>query len=131
MTLTHTDTRPTPRALSLPAALLRLEGAAVFLLVIAVFIQQGWSGWLFAGLFFAPDLSAIGYLINTTRGAQLYNLVHTYTLPLALLGGSLVADWSPGVQVALIWSAHIGVDRLVGYGLKYATAFKETHIQRV
>jgi hypothetical protein len=35
------------------------------------------------------------------------------------------------LQVRLIWLAHIGLDRAVGYGLKYPTAFKETHLQRV
>jgi hypothetical protein len=35
------------------------------------------------------------------------------------------------VAVALIWFAHIGMDRTVGYGLKYPTSFKDTHLQRV
>lgn len=116
---------------SLPGALLRLEGAAVLLLAIAVFVHQGWSGWLFAALLFLPDLSMIGYAFNLTRGAQVYNIAHTYTLPLVLFGAALVADWSPGLQIAVIWAAHIGFDRLMGYGLKYATAFKDTHIQRL
>jgi hypothetical protein len=35
------------------------------------------------------------------------------------------------VQVAPIWLAHIGGDRLLGYGLKYLTAFKDTPLDRV
>jgi hypothetical protein len=35
------------------------------------------------------------------------------------------------VAVALIWFAHISMDRTVGYGLKYPTSFKDTHLERV
>jgi hypothetical protein len=35
------------------------------------------------------------------------------------------------LAVALIWIAHIGFDRLLGYGLKYISDFKHTHLQRV
>jgi hypothetical protein len=34
-------------------------------------------------------------------------------------------------QIALIWFAHIGTDRFLGYGLEYPTRFKDTHLQRV
>jgi hypothetical protein len=43
-----------------------------------------------------------------------------------LLGGSSLA-----LVVALVWFAHIGMDRLVGYGLKYPTESKDTHLGRV
>jgi len=36
-----------------------------------------------------------------------------------------------GVAISLIWIAHIGIDRVLGYGLKYPTAFKDTHLQKV
>jgi hypothetical protein len=29
-----------------------------------------------------------------------------------------------------MWCAHISFDRALGYGLKFAEAFKPTHIQR-
>ena len=32
---------------------------------------------------------------------------------------------------ALIWTAHIGMDRLLGFGLKYPTRFQDTHLQRI
>ncbi|RKQ33951.1 DUF4260 family protein [Oceanobacillus halophilus] len=35
------------------------------------------------------------------------------------------------IIVGLIWTAHIGMDRMIGFGLKYPTAFKDTHIQRI
>jgi hypothetical protein len=33
--------------------------------------------------------------------------------------------------MALIWLAHIGMDRMLGYGLKYSGGFKDTHLGRL
>ncbi|MBI4724588.1 MAG: DUF4260 family protein [Rhodomicrobium sp.] len=90
--------------------LLRLEGLAVFALACAAYSQSG-SGWLlFAGLFLVPDLSFLGYLGGKTFGAIVYNAAHAYVLPLALLaaGFSIYPELKP---YALIWIAHIGLDR--------------------
>ena len=57
--------------------------------------------------------------------------MHTYVGPVALGATGILADSERAAQVALIWLAHIGMDRLLGYGLKYPTAFKDTHLQRV
>jgi hypothetical protein len=35
------------------------------------------------------------------------------------------------VRVALIWAAHIGMDRALGYGLKETSGFTRTHLGRV
>ena len=35
------------------------------------------------------------------------------------------------LAVGLVWLAHIGIDRALGYGLKYPTHFEDTHLQRV
>jgi hypothetical protein len=92
-------------------------------------LQLRWT--LFAALFLVPDLSMFGFAINARLGAIFYNLAHTYVLPAALLGFGLVRGTSLQMAVALIWIAHIGFDRLLGYGLKYPTHFKDTHMQRV
>ena len=52
-------------------------------------------------------------------------------LPLALGTVGVLGGHGVLVQVALIWLAHIGMDRALGYGLKYETAFKDTHLERV
>jgi uncharacterized protein DUF4260 len=73
----------------------------------------------------------VGYLGGPRLGGLAYNLVHTTSLPLLLLVGSLLAGLTPGLLAAAIWLAHIGLDRLVGYGLKYPTDAKDTHLGRV
>jgi hypothetical protein len=118
-------------AIARPRVLLRLEGAAVFALAVAGYRASGGNWWLFALLLLAPDLAALGYLAGNRVGAATYNLVHTYALPLALLAYGLWGASPLALSLALIWLAHIGMDRTVGYGLKYATAFKDTHLGRV
>jgi uncharacterized protein DUF4260 len=87
------------------------------------------GSWLqFALLFLAPDLSMLGYAANVRVGAVAYNAVHSYVVPLALAGFSLGASHSATLALSVIWIAHIGMDRMLGYGLKYPTCFKDTHL---
>jgi hypothetical protein len=118
------------RALS-PAVLLRVEGAAALFLGLLLYEHHGDSWWLFAALCLVPDLSMIGYLRDPRMGAATYNLVHTYTGPALLAGLGVLADGYSVVSVALIWLAHIGADRALGFGLKYTGGFKDTHLARV
>ncbi len=117
--------------LSMPALLLRLEGLAILISSLAVYADQAWSGWVFAALVLAPDLGMLGYLLNPRIGARTYNAVHVYALPLMLLVGAYLINHPVGMQIALIWLAHIGADRVLGFGLKYESDFKDTHLQRV
>ncbi len=111
-----------------PKLILRLEGALVLAAASAAYTHVG-SGWmLFAVLFLVPDLSMLGYLIGRRVGAVVYNLGHSYILPAALGAWGVVDGQALAMSVALIWIAHIGFDRLAGYGLKYAAAFQHTHL---
>jgi hypothetical protein len=112
-----------------PRLLLRLEGMTVLLVSVLLFAQTDNSWLLFGVLFLAPDLGFLGYLAGPRVGAASYNALHTYVGPL-LLGGALLLTGS-SVAVPLIWTAHIGFDRLLGYGLKYPTAFSHTHLGRI
>ena len=86
-------------------------------------------GWIwFAVLFLAPDLGMVGYLAGPRPGALLYNAFHTYLLPAALIGAGWYLSTSVAVSVGLIWTAHIGMDRMLGYGLKRPTGFRDTHL---
>ena len=71
------------------------------------------------------------YAFGPKVGAIAYDAVHTEIFAVALGTVGVVADSSAAMKVALIWLAHIGADRLLGYGLKYPTAFKDTHLSRV
>ena len=110
--------------LTRPSLLLRTEEAALLIATLFAYQHLHYSWLLFAILFLTPDLSMLGYLINVRFGAATYNLVHTLTLPLALLLISYIQHWPLAAAIALIWTAHIAFDRLLGYGLKYPTSLQ-------
>ncbi len=108
--------------------LLRAEALVELILALLVYRYLG-GGWLLFGvLFLVPDLSMVGYLVDRRVGALVYNLAHTYAAPalLALVGFAL--ELPQFHLLALIWAAHIGFDRTLGYGLKYPIAFGATHL---
>jgi hypothetical protein len=116
--------------IGMPRVLLRLEGAAAFVLAVAFYGHLGGSWLWFAVGFLLPDLSMLGYLIGPRWGASIYNLAHSYAGP-ALLGFcALAIGGDLAVLAAAIWAAHIGLDRLLGFGLKYGSAFADTHLGR-
>lgn len=133
-TINTTNPASTSKAaltLSMPNLLLRVEGLAFFIGAIALYASQGFSGVAFALLLLVPDVSMVGYLVNVTVGSRLYNLAHAYPLPLILMAVGMAASVPVALQIGLIWFAHISMDRVVGYGFKYATDFKDTHLQHV
>jgi hypothetical protein len=77
------------------------------------------------------DLSIAGYLINRKIGAYFYNIIHNYILAVSLLFASFIFMDSDFVVVGLILITHIGIDRFLGFGLKYPSDFKNTHIQKI
>lgn len=111
--------------------LLRLEGLVVAVVSAVLYARTGASWWLFAALWLVPDLSMLGYLGGACRGARVYNAIHTYVLPGALALGALILQVPALLPLALIWTNHIGVDRLMGYGLKYSDGFGWTHLGRL
>lgn len=118
-------------SLSQPSLLLRIEGAVLFAAAIALYAQADASWLMLALLFFVPDVSMFGYVRGTQTGAALYNLAHStfIALPLAVIG--YIGDINLLLAIGLIWLAHIGFDRVLGYGLKYPEGFKQTHLARV
>lgn len=111
----------------------RLEGALLALaaLALAGAVAPGWPLWLWPLLLLAPDLAMIGYLAGPRIGAALYNAAHLYAcgLVLALIG--LLAGWPALIAGGAIWMAHVGADRALGYGLKEASGFQDTHLGRI
>ncbi|SET18837.1 protein of unknown function [Salinibacillus kushneri] len=111
--------------------LLHTEGFAVLALSVYFYEYSQFSWVLFFILLLAPDISMLGYLLNNKVGAILYNLFHTYSLSIGFIICGIVLFNSTLLAIGLIWSAHIGMDRMIGYGLKYPAEFKDTHLNRV
>lgn len=111
--------------------LLRLENTALAAMIIGLYWQIGASWWLFAALILAPDLAFFFYLRGPKAGAIAYNVAHSWIGP--VLAGAVGWFWAQPVvvSVALIWAAHIGIDRALGYGLKYQSGFSDTHLGQI
>lgn len=110
---------------------LKLEYAAFLILGILVFSRTEYSWWWFAALFFAPDLSMLGYLINNKTGAFFYNLFHHFGVAVILYVAG-AAFSLPYLQMAgIILFSHSAFDRILGYGLKYPDSFQNTHLGKI
>jgi hypothetical protein len=115
--------------------LLRAEGAALFAGALVTFAALDISWWMFFVLFLAPDLAFVFYLFGPRAGAIAYNTMHSTIGPIVL--GAI--GWWMGLDIlgtilagcAVIWMAHVGFDRMLGYGLKYASNFHDTHLGKI
>lgn len=111
--------------------LLHIEGFTVFVVSLYFYGYNQFSWILFIVLLFTPDISMIGYLFNNKVGSLLYNIIHTYSLSVFIVMFGLILSNQMILAIGLILTAHIGMDRMIGYGLKYPTNFKDTHLNRV
>ncbi len=109
-----------------PRLWLRLDGGVLFVTSVILFALTHQHWWIYPALLFVPDIFMIGYVRNTTIGAFLYNAGHSYLLPSL----TILLGWHHPLTLAigLIWLGHVGWDRLFGYGLKYDSGFKHTHL---
>jgi hypothetical protein len=106
----------------------RAESAAVAAVVVVGFVHHRFDWWWLLVLFLVWDISMIGYTVSAAVGAWTYNAAHSYIGPSLLIIYGLVADGRWAEFVGLAWAFHIAVDRLLGYGLKFTTAFNHTHL---
>jgi len=111
--------------------LLRLEGLTLFAGMTLLYAVWGGSWWIYAILLLAPDLSFAAYLADPKTGAVVYNAAHSYMVPVTLMTAGFALAQPLILSVALIWMAHIGIDRALGYGLKYSAGFGFTHLGRI
>jgi hypothetical protein len=122
------DVQQTGAASGAPLMMLRLEGAAALAGASLAYSTIDGRWGVFAMLFLVPDLSMLGYLAGRRVGAACYNAAHSYLGPAILAAvGSAMSMHTP-LFAACIWAAHVGFDRLLGYGLKYGTGFGDTHL---
>jgi hypothetical protein len=111
--------------------LLRLEGVVLFAGMTMLYALWDGSWWVYAILFLAPDLSFAAYLVGPKAGAIIYNAAHSYLGPVALMTLGLAMAAPLTLSIAMIWLAHIGIDRALGYGLKYQAGFVFTHLGKI
>jgi len=118
-------------AVALMKSLLRIEELAEMLLALLVFAHLPYPWWVLPATFLLPDLSMLGYLAGPRVGAISYNLLHHKAVAIAVG----VAGWLLGRPLLLLAGTvllfHSALDRLLGYGFKYATGFRDTHLGRV
>ncbi|BBN59757.1 DUF4260 domain-containing protein [Hydrogenovibrio marinus] len=114
--------------LAKPNVLLKLEGLSIFVLSLVVYDVQGFSWYSFLWLFLVPDLAMLFYLFNPLVGAAAYNLTHNKVFPAVLAIIGLMAHNDVALMLAVVWFAHIGFDRMLGYGLKFPDSFSHTHL---
>jgi hypothetical protein len=111
--------------------LLRLEGLTLFAGMTLLYAVWGGSWWIYLILFLVPDLSFLAFLANPRIGAIVYNAAHSYMAPVAMMTSGFALASPLWLSVAMIWMAHIGLDRALGYGLKYSAGFSFTHLGRI
>lgn len=112
-------------------AWLRVEGLAAFVSGVVLYLAANGNAIGLVPLLLLPDLSIVGYLAGPRVGALAYNVAHTWTPGLVVLG---LSAWlgSPALQLAgATLIAHVGMDRAFGYGLKLPTSFSDTHLGRI
>jgi len=110
---------------------LRLEGVALLVGATLLYAKSGRPWWLYLVLFLAPDLATAGYLSGKRLGAFCYNATHACLGPIVLGIAGVLIDHPPSIALGLIWTAHVGIDRLLGFGLKYPTGDRDTHLGRI
>jgi hypothetical protein len=115
--------------------LLQAEGLALFAASLVAFSTLNASWWMYAILFFVPDVAFLGYLAGPRVGASVYNVLHSTVGPILLAGAACWSGFDILGQVliatAVIWIGHVGFDRMLGYGLKHASGFKDTHLGKL
>src|SRR6266571_3861609 len=111
--------------------LLRLEGLTLFIGMTLLYGLWDGSWWVYFLLFLVPDLSFAAYLAGPKAGAIVYNAAHSYLAPVALMTSGFALASPLWLSIAMIWMAHIGIDRALGYGLKYSAGFGFTHLGRI
>lgn len=108
--------------------LLRLEEIGLIALGCYFFSLTGYSWWIFILLFLAPDIGMVGYLVNVTTGAFIYNLFHHKGLAAVVVICGLIANEPILILAGSVLFSHAAFDRVFGYGLKFSDSFKHTHL---
>lgn len=107
---------------------IKFEELMMFVASIILFYWGDFAWWWYPLLILAPDISMLGYLVNTKVGAFTYNIFHNkgIALIIELIGLYYLNDYF--IVAGLILFGHASMDRILGYGLKFEDAFQHTHL---
>jgi len=112
-------------------SIVKLEEFGFFLFGIYLFNQLDYAWWWFLVLILAPDLSMIGYIFGSKSGAFLYNLFHHRAIAVMIYLAGIYFSNNIIQLTGIILFTHSSMDRMMGYGLKYETGFKFTHLGEI
>ncbi len=115
----------------MPKIHLRIDGLMLMAAGLALYAHFDYPWWMFIVFLFAPDIFMAGYLFSPRLGARIYNIGHTLIWPVSLALIGLFTSGGLWFAAALIWTCHIGLDHLIGYGFKYDDAFGHTHFSEI
>ena len=110
---------------------IKLEELGLFILGIYLFSLLSYQWWWFLVLILIPDLSMFGYVINTKTGAFSYNLFHHRGIAVLIYILGCYLKMEVIQLIGIILFTHAAMDRIFGYGLKYGTGFKHTHLGEI
>jgi hypothetical protein len=122
------EPRPTGAARGAPLIWLRLEGLAALVAGLVLYWRIDGQLLVLIPLLLLVDVSMVGYLVGPRPGALVYNVAHNWAVGLLVLGAGGALASTPLLLAGAILVGHVGMDRVAGYGLKYPTAFKDTHL---
>lgn len=110
--------------------ILKIEELAMFTLSIYLLklLDISFSWWVYVLLYLAPDIGMIGYIINNKAGAFTYNLFHHKAVAILFTVIGIYTANQYILMSGIILFGHSAMDRMFGYGLKYVTGFKHTHL---
>jgi Domain of unknown function (DUF4260) len=109
----------------------RAESLVIFASSTYLYFSLDFSLVGYILLLFVFDISMLGYIKNPAFGAYTYNAVHSLAAPLILITISYALDVRVLLGASLLWLAHIGLDRTLGYGLKLSSGFTDTHLGKI
>jgi len=117
-----------PRVTGKPLLWLRAEGLTLFATALLLYSATHQRWWLVPAVILVPDLFMLGYIGGSRIGAAVYNVGHSYPLPALTSLAGLAGHHPLVLALGLVWLAHIGMDRMAGFGLKYDSGFQRTHL---
>jgi len=111
--------------------IIKLEELGLFILGIYLFSLLNFEWWWFLILILAPDFSMLGYIFGNKSGAFFYNIFHHRAIAVLLYIMGCYFKIEILQLSGIILFSHSAMDRFFGYGLKYESGFKYTHLGEI